>query len=57
VSDEPGNQEPGPIDRALQAFVVSRIVERFGMRGSLLALPIVALGAYGTSREEKYKAK
>ena len=30
----------------LQAFVVSRIVKRFGMRGVLLALPVVALGAY-----------
>ncbi len=33
----------------LQAFVVSRIVKRFGMRGVLLALPIVALCAYGTA--------
>jgi AAA family ATP:ADP antiporter len=31
----------------LQAFLVSRIVKRFGMRGVLLALPLVALGAYG----------
>ena len=31
----------------IQAFIVSRIVEKFGMRGVLLALPIVALGAYG----------
>jgi AAA family ATP:ADP antiporter len=31
----------------LQAFVVSRIVKHTGMRGALLALPIVALGAYG----------
>ena len=31
----------------LQAFVVSRVVKRFGMRGAVLALPIVALGAYG----------
>ena len=30
----------------IQAFLVSRIVKRFGMRGVLLALPIVALGAY-----------
>ena len=30
----------------IQAFVVSRIVKKFGMRGVLLALPIVALGAY-----------
>src|SRR5258705_1333841 len=31
----------------IQAFLVSRIVKKFGMRGVLLALPIVALGAYG----------
>jgi ATP:ADP antiporter, AAA family len=31
----------------IQAFLVSRIVKRFGMRGILLALPVVALGAYG----------
>jgi len=31
----------------IQAFLVSRIVKRFGMRGVLLALPVVALGAYG----------
>jgi AAA family ATP:ADP antiporter len=31
----------------LQAFVVSRLTKRFGMRGTLLALPLVALGAYG----------
>jgi len=31
----------------IQAFIVSRIVKEFGMRGVLLALPIVALGAYG----------
>jgi ATP:ADP antiporter, AAA family len=31
----------------IQAFLVSRIVKRFGMRGVLLSLPIVALGAYG----------
>ncbi len=30
----------------LQAFVVSRIVKRFGLTGAVLALPIVALGAY-----------
>jgi AAA family ATP:ADP antiporter len=30
----------------IQAFLVSRIVKRFGMRGVLLALPVVALGAY-----------
>jgi AAA family ATP:ADP antiporter len=31
----------------LQAFVVSRIVKRLGLAGVLLALPLVALGAYG----------
>jgi AAA family ATP:ADP antiporter len=31
----------------IQAFLVSRIVKRFGMNGVLLALPLVALGAYG----------
>jgi len=31
----------------IQAFLVSRIVKKFGMRGVLLALPIVAFGAYG----------
>jgi len=31
----------------IQAFLVSRIVKRFGMGGVLLALPVVALGAYG----------
>jgi AAA family ATP:ADP antiporter len=30
----------------LQAFVVSRVVKRFGLRGALLALPVVALCAY-----------
>jgi AAA family ATP:ADP antiporter len=30
----------------IQAFLVSRIVKKFGMRGVLLALPVVALGAY-----------
>ena len=33
----------------IQAFVVSRIVKRFGMKGVLLALPIVSLLAYGTA--------
>jgi AAA family ATP:ADP antiporter len=33
----------------LQAFVVSRLVKRFGMRGAVLALPVVALFAYGTA--------
>jgi AAA family ATP:ADP antiporter len=33
----------------LQAFVVSRLVKRFGMQGVLLALPLVALCAYGTA--------
>ena len=32
---------------ALQALVVSRVVKRLGMPGVLLALPLVALGAYG----------
>jgi AAA family ATP:ADP antiporter len=32
---------------ALQAFVVSRIVRHLGIAGVLLALPLVALGAYG----------
>jgi AAA family ATP:ADP antiporter len=31
----------------LQAFVVSRLVKRFGMRGAIFALPLVALCAYG----------
>ncbi len=31
----------------LQALVASRLVKRFGSRGVLFALPIVALGAYG----------
>lgn len=31
----------------IQAFIVSRLVKKFGMTGVLLALPIVALGAYG----------
>jgi AAA family ATP:ADP antiporter len=31
----------------LQAFVVSRIVKHLGMAGVLLALPVVAFGAYG----------
>src|SRR5262252_1986122 len=31
----------------IQAFLVSRIVKRFGMGGILLSLPVVALGAYG----------
>ena len=31
----------------LQAFAVCQLVRRFGLRGALLALPIVALGAYG----------
>ncbi len=30
----------------IQAFLVSRIVKKFGMRGVLLALPIVAFSAY-----------
>jgi ATP:ADP antiporter, AAA family len=31
----------------IQAFLVSRIVKKFGMPGVLLALPLVALSAYG----------
>jgi AAA family ATP:ADP antiporter len=31
----------------LQAFVASRLVRRLGLAGVLLALPVVALGAYG----------
>jgi AAA family ATP:ADP antiporter len=31
----------------LQAFVASRLVKYFGLAGVLLALPLVALGAYG----------
>ena len=34
---------------ALQAFVVSRLVKRFGLRGALYALPIVAFCAYGSA--------
>jgi AAA family ATP:ADP antiporter len=34
---------------ALQAFVVSRIVKRFGLRGAILALPVVAFCAYGVA--------
>jgi AAA family ATP:ADP antiporter len=34
---------------ALQAFVVSRIVRRFGLRGAVFALPLVALCAYGSA--------
>jgi AAA family ATP:ADP antiporter len=30
----------------LQAFLVSRIVKRFGLAGAIFALPIVAFGAY-----------
>jgi AAA family ATP:ADP antiporter len=33
----------------LQAFVVSRVVKRFGMRGAVFALPLVALCAYGSA--------
>ena len=34
---------------ALQAFVVSRLMKRFGLRGALFALPLVAFCAYGTA--------
>ncbi len=30
----------------IQAFLVSRIVKRFGLRGALFTLPVVAFGAY-----------
>jgi ATP:ADP antiporter, AAA family len=33
----------------IQAFLVSRIVKRFGMPGVVLALPIVAFGVYGVA--------
>jgi ATP:ADP antiporter, AAA family len=31
----------------LQAFVASRLVKYFGLKGVLFALPVIALGAYG----------
>jgi AAA family ATP:ADP antiporter len=31
----------------IQAFLVSRLVKRFGMAGAVLALPLVAFGSYG----------
>ena len=34
---------------ALQAFVVSRLVKRLGLRGAIYALPVVALCAYGAA--------
>ncbi len=34
---------------ALQAFVVSRLVKRLGLRGAVFALPVVALCAYGAA--------
>lgn len=34
---------------ALQAFVVSRLVKRLGLRGAVYALPVVALCAYGAA--------
>jgi AAA family ATP:ADP antiporter len=34
---------------ALQALVVSRLVKRLGLRGALLALPLVAFCAYGAA--------
>lgn len=33
----------------LQAFAVSRVVKRFGFRGALFALPLLALGAYSVA--------
>ena len=32
---------------AIQAFVVSRVIDRFGVRKALFLMPVVALGAYG----------
>ena len=32
----------------LQGFVASRLVKRFGLAGVLFALPLIALGSYGT---------
>ncbi len=34
------------VSAIIQAFLVSRIVKWFGVRGALLVLPVVALGAY-----------
>ena len=34
----------------LQAFVASRLVKYFGLRGALLALPLIALGGYAIDR-------
>ena len=34
----------------LQAFLVSRVVKRWGFKGAVLALPILALGAYWPPR-------
>ena len=31
----------------LQAFLVSRVIKRIGIRGALFALPLIAFGAYG----------
>ena len=33
----------------LQAFLVSRVVKRWGFKGALLALPVLALGAYSAA--------
>ena len=33
----------------LQAFLVSRVVKRWGFKGALLTLPILALGAYSAA--------
>ncbi len=33
----------------LQAFLVSRVVKRWGFKGALLALPVLAFGAYGAA--------
>jgi ATP:ADP antiporter, AAA family len=33
----------------LQAFLVSRLVKKFGFRGAVMTLPLLALGAYSTA--------
>jgi len=35
------------ISLAVQAFAVSRILEKLGVRGALFVMPVIALGAYG----------
>ncbi len=36
------------VSAVLQAVIVSRVIKHFGVRGALLVLPIVSLGAYAT---------